>query len=511
MSLVAQLYAARWILTYALLALYTANKLWKYNRLRAFRGPFSTGWSELWHTSVLLSKQSHIYYKEINDTYGPIARIGPNDLITSSPELITHMNSVRSLYTRSYWFNAATRVEPGKDHIFSELNEEKHAKRRQQMAAGYSGKENIALESDIDARVQELLDLIRNKYLSSVSASYPVDLARKIQFFTLDVISTIGFGQAIGDLKADADQNDYIASGEIGLTIVKISSALGLTSYLQFPPIARLLGPSEKDKAGFGRMMATARNLIETRLTKSVEGRSDMLASFTRHNLTKDELLSEAILQILAGSDTTATAIRSAMLYLITHPRVYNRLQREIDATVSAENVQGIIQNSVLQKLPYLQAVVREVLRMHPPVTDVVPKLAPPGGDTVSIAGKQYYLPGGTNVSYNAWGMHHDKEMFGLDADIFRPERWLLEDTEAYREQLDAMRRTTEMIFGYGKYQCLGKPIAWLEITKVLFEFLRHFDWALATPEKPWRSTNYVGIFVQDEMWVLVTDRKPRV
>jgi hypothetical protein len=46
------------------------------------------------------------------------------------------MNAVRSGYTRSVWFNRATRVEPGKDHIFSQVDEEKHTNRRQQMAAG---------------------------------------------------------------------------------------------------------------------------------------------------------------------------------------------------------------------------------------------------------------------------------------------------------------------------------------------------------------------------------------
>ncbi|KAF2691046.1 cytochrome P450 [Lentithecium fluviatile CBS 122367] len=510
MSLLVQLYGARWLLLFALLVLYTADKYRRYSRLRAFRGPFSTGWSELWHTNVLLKKRSHLAYKQVNDQYGPIARVGPNDLVTSSPELLAHMNAVRSPYTRSYWFNAATRVEPGKDHVFSQLDEEKHAKRRQQMAAGYSGKENLALESDIDRRVEELLDLIRAKYLSTLSTSTPVDLARKIQYFTLDVISTIGFGQAIGDLKADADLNDYIASGEVGLTIVTLSAALGLTQYLQWPPLARLLGPSEKDKTGFGRMMATARTLIDSRLTKSMEGRSDMLASFTRHGLTKDELFSEAILQILAGSDTTATAIRGIMLYLIAHPRVYAQLQSEIDGAISSGKAPGIVQDVTLRDLPYLQAVVREGLRVHPPVTDPVPKLVPMGGDTVSVDGKQYFLPGGTNISYNAWGVHHDKAMFGEDADSFRPERWLLEENEVNQEQLSAMRRTTEMIFGYGKYQCLGKPTAWLEITKVIFEFLRHFDWALATPERPWRSTNYTGIFVQDEMWVLVTAREAK-
>lgn len=139
---------------------------------------------------------------------GPIARVGPNDLVTSPPELLAHINAVRSPYTRSLWFNAATRVEPGKDHVFSELNEEKHTKRRAQMTAGYSGKENRALESDIDHRLEEFQELIRTRYLSTDTQHKPMDLGRKTQYFTLDVISTIGFEQPFGDIKADADLND---------------------------------------------------------------------------------------------------------------------------------------------------------------------------------------------------------------------------------------------------------------------------------------------------------------
>jgi cytochrome P450 len=159
------------------------------------------------------------------------------------------------------------------------------------------------------------------------------------------------------------------------------------------------------------------------------------------------------------------------MLYVITHPRVYFRLQAEVDKVVASGVAPEIVSDSCLRNMPYLQAVVREALRIHPPITDVVPKKVPKGGDIVTVGGKQYFLPGGTNVSYSAWGVHHDKAMFGEDADVFRPERWLLEEKNEHSiMKLAAMRRTTEMIFGYGKYQCLGKPIAWLEITKVLFE-----------------------------------------
>jgi len=61
-------------------------------------------------------------------------------------------------------------------------------------------------------------------------------------------------------------------------------------------------------------------------------GKSDMFASFVRHGLDTEELVSESVLQVVAGSDTTATALRCIFLYVMTHPRVYRQLQREIDA-----------------------------------------------------------------------------------------------------------------------------------------------------------------------------------
>ncbi|OAL49101.1 benzoate 4-monooxygenase cytochrome-like protein P450 [Pyrenochaeta sp. DS3sAY3a] len=509
MLLISQLYTVKELLLLAIFILFVVNKFRTYRRLQTFKGPFSSGWSNFWHSRVILNTQSYLVYEQVNKKYGPIARVGPNELVTCSPELLMHMSAVRSPYVRSRWFNSATRLEPGRDHVFSQLDEEKHTKRRQQMAAGYSGKENLALESDIDKRVQEFLQLIRTKYLSSSSKLIPMDLARKAQFFTLDVISTIGFGEPFGDLTSDSDVHGYIkAAGEF-LSLSPWFAALGLTPVLQYPPIARLFGPSEKDALGVGRIMAAARGIIETRLTKPTEGRSDMLASFMRHGLTKDDLFTESLLQILAGSDTTAAGIRSVMLYLFTHPRVYNKLRVEIENAVSqgtAPAAPDIVQETCLRELSYLQAVVREGIRMYPPVTDVVPKMVPQGGDTVIIDGKQVYLPGGTDISYNVWGLQHDTGIFGDDAHLYRPERWLPENAKD-QNQLAVMKRTTDMIFGYGKYQCLGKPIAWMEMTKLTFEFLRNFDWAIANPEDPWRSKNYMGLFLQDEMWVIVTER----
>lgn len=70
MSLLVELYALRWLLLTAVFALYAVDKCRKYNRLRHFNGPLSTGWSELWHSRVILGLHSHLAYKEVNDKYG---------------------------------------------------------------------------------------------------------------------------------------------------------------------------------------------------------------------------------------------------------------------------------------------------------------------------------------------------------------------------------------------------------------------------------------------------------
>jgi cytochrome P450 len=329
----------------------------------------------------------------------------------------------------------------------------------------------LEVEESINKYIKQLLNLIRSNYLSTLASSKPMDLAQKTQYLTLDVISDIGFGQAFGDLEADTDVHNYIRSGEQGLRFLNITCALGILPILQWPPLARLIGPSEKDKSGHGKILATAQRLIDARLMQPTNKRSDMLASFIRHGLNTEELRTEATLQILAGSDTTATAIRGTMLYIVSNPPVYLKLQKEIDAAVASGIPPGtIVSDAAARELPYLQAVLREGFRIHPPVTDIAPKQVPKGGDTVIVEGKSIFLPAGTNVGFSVFGLNSRKDIFGEDADQFRPERWLVGDDESETHRLNTMKRTTELIFGHGKYQCLGKNIAWMEYSKTVFE-----------------------------------------
>jgi cytochrome P450 len=201
------------------------------------------------------------------------------------------------------------------------------------------------------------------------------------------------------------------------------------------------------------------------------------------------------------------------MLYIMTNPRVLSRLLAEI----SQGTFSSPIRDSEAKKLPYLQAVIKEGLRIHPPVVGLQSKEVPAGGDTLN----GMYVPQGTKIGYCAWGIFRDKKIWGEDADVFRPERWL----EGSPEKIEEEEHTLELIFGHGKYKCLGRPVALIELNKIFVEvstigtslevygmlnkprqLLRRFDFTLVDPAQPWKSIAN-GVFTQSDMWVTLSRR----
>jgi cytochrome P450 len=97
----------------------------------------------------------------------------------------------------------------------------------------------------------------------------------------------------------------------------------------------------------------------------------------------------------MAGSDTTATAMRAAFLYLLTSSATLAKLKAEIDSGIDNGLISSPIRDSEARKLPYLQACIKEALRMWPPVPGMLSKLVPPEGDTIN----GMFIPGGTAIA----------------------------------------------------------------------------------------------------------------
>lgn len=178
----------------------------------------------------------------------------------------------------------------------------------------------------------------------------------------------------------------------------------------------------------------------------------------------------------LAGSDTTAISLSAVFYHLLHNPRCLKLLLQELDDATKS----GLIQDSDIiswgdsQKLPYLDACIKETLRYHPAISLNLERVTPPEG--IDIAGN--YIPGGVVVSCNPWVLQRRKDVFGEDADIYRPERWLVDESRAPAEEQARLNqmKATSLHFGGGSRTCLGKHIALLEMYKLIPSFLKRFD-----------------------------------
>jgi cytochrome P450 len=96
----------------------------------------------------------------------------------------------------------------------------------------------------------------------------------------------------------------------------------------------------------------------------------------------------------MAGSDTSATIIRAAFLNLLTSPSMLGSLRAEIDEGIKNGQISSPIKDTEARKLTYLQAVIKETLRLWPPIQGLLQKVVPPEGDTFNGV----FIPGGTFI-----------------------------------------------------------------------------------------------------------------
>jgi cytochrome P450 len=126
--------------------------------------------------------------------------------------------------------------------------------------------------------------------------------------------------------------------------------------------------------------------------------------------------------------------MRAVVLFIATNPPVYNKLISELLSAKTSGKVSRPVKYQEAQALPYLQAVVKESMRIHPAIGVPLPRVVPPGG--AALGG--FFLPEGTWVGMAPWAINHSKEVFGEDAHVFRPERWLEnEEKHKYWENID--------------------------------------------------------------------------
>ncbi|KAM0286256.1 hypothetical protein ACHAQH_000984 [Verticillium albo-atrum] len=487
--------------------LLTALIIWEFrswSRLKHVPGPLLHSVTIYGMNKLASGGRMAFALKELGDEYGPLVRVGPNEVMFADAETYRTVNGVRSEFTKGPWYEPS-RVLPDQDSLFSMRDDKLRKDLKGRMAPGYSGRDGAAFEPKVDRHVAQFVRLIEEKYLSTPEAFQPIEFSHRSQYFALDVVSDLGFGESMGFLAKDEDVYDYVHTNDTVFPIVAVLLNMPwLSAWLKTWPMS-LAMPKEGDEVGLGRLMTFARKLVDDRLHPDAKPGNDMMQSHIRNGLNRKELMAEVFLSLLtsiAGSDSTATAIRMTFLCLMNTPKALATLHKEIDQAIADGRVSSPIRDAEAYELPYLQAVIKEGLRMFPPSVGHNYKQVPPGGATVC----GYYLPEGTQIGVNILKMMRDRGLFGPDADVFRPERWT--EASAQRpEMYKEMAATVDLAFGHGKFQCLGKTVAAMELNKVFVELLRRFDFAVVNVQAPLKLWD-AAFWVTTDFWLRVTPRE---
>jgi hypothetical protein len=201
---------------------------------------------------------------------------------------------------------------------------------------------------------------------------------------------------------------------------------------------------------------------------------------------------------LFAGAETQSTTVEWAMAYLLRHPDVMQRAQAEVDSVVGTERV---VRESDLEHLVYLEAVLKEVMRVQPS--------APIGLNHESreerrVAG--YNLPAKTRLIFNIYAIQRDPSVYERPEE-FDPSRFLNASSEGVHDNVYQL-----MPFGAGRRICPGMPLANLNMHHTLAHLLHSFDWQLPGGEDPREldmAERFDGI-TAPKLRPLMTIAKPR-
>lgn len=152
----------------------------------------------------------------------------------------------------------------------------------------------------------------------------------------------------------------------------------------------------------------------------------------------------------MAGADSTSITMRSVFYFLMKNPEKFDKARAEVDAAFENGTLSTPVQYSHASSLSYLNAVVKEAIRLFPAFSVSQPRYVPSQG--IELCGK--YIPGGYSIGLNPAIIQHDRGVFGADALEYHPERWLESE-----ERTRAMDKAI-LTWGAGTRTCVGRPVS---------------------------------------------------
>ncbi|KAF2201691.1 cytochrome P450 3A4 [Delitschia confertaspora ATCC 74209] len=301
---------------------------------------------------------------------------------------------------------------------------------------------------------------------------------------TMDIIGLAGLGR---DIQALKNSDDELVKNYEEILEPTTEKAVYFVLHTIFPQWFIQILPWSINQ----RVKVTTRNLknICTQFVREKKERMkteddkhiDILSILIRSNDFSDEGLVDQLLTFLAaGHETTSSAFTWATHLLAVHPEIQTRLRTEIHNNIPTQSALDDSPDisSLLESLPYLNAVCNETLRLFPtiPVTSRVSCR-----DTFI---RDQYVPKGTVSFIVPWAVNRNPKLWGADAEEFNPSRWIDPDTGRANNVGSAKSNYSFLSFLHGPRSCIGERFARGELRALVAAFVGSFEMAMADPEE---------------------------
>ncbi|KAH9835376.1 cytochrome P450 [Rhodofomes roseus] len=474
--------------------------------VRSYPGPFLAKISDAWLGWVAAQGHRSEVVHELHQKHGKFVRIAPNHVSISDPDALQVVYAHGNGTLKSVFYDAFVSIQRG---LFNTRSRPEHARKRKIVSHIFSQKSVLEFEPYTRMHVQKLLRQWDRLYDLAVKGGSGeegegwkgydgrlwLDSLPWYNYLAFDIIGDLAFGAPFGMLDACADAAPVAISQEKAMAsygddnspeityfpAVQIlndrgeySASLGVLPP-HWRPLVKLIPWYRKGNEAVQRLAGIAIAQVAKRLTVPTD-RADLLGKLQEgkddegNPMSREELTAEALTQLIAGSDTTSNSSCAITYHLAANPLVQQKLQRELDETLGNDD-DSVSTFEQVKRLPYLEAVINETLRIHSTSGIGLPRVVPEGG--LTVLGR--YFPEGVVLSVPTYTIHRDQAVWGEDVEAFRPERWFERDEKAIQKTFNP--------FSFGPRSCVGRNLASMELLIIISSILRRYHFVLEDPD----------------------------
>ncbi|KAJ7016522.1 cytochrome P450 [Mycena alexandri] len=426
--------------------------------------------------------------------------LNERELFTTDTKALSHVLTNDHIYQKGPVAQKVVRHFLGNGLLAVEMDEHKQQRKITNPAFGLP--QIKELTEIFNQKSAQLRDIWSKKINSGDPEGSRIDVLRWLRKMTLDVIGLAGFHYEFKALVETGDEPNELDEALTRIFNSPEARRQGMLRVIQaaIPVLGILPEPGGKFiRDARTTMMDIAKKLLEDSKNavkasgdETPSARRDLLSLMVKSNMSKDipehlrlsdaDVIAQIPTFFVAGHETTSTATALALYALSIHPSVQSKLREEL-LSLGTDNPTM----DELNSLPYLESVIRETMRLYPPVAftvrtamedDVIP-LSKPYLDRNGRSYDSISVHKGTAIRIDIAAVHLDKDLWGDDAEDFRPSRW--EHIPDAASRIPSVWANL-LNFLAGPHNCIGFRFSLVEMKSLLFILLRAFEFEMAVP-----------------------------